>query len=517
MKFFCTKLLLPLSLILFHCDGNEPELEKTTIVTYQGNGDVIVETVFQTIPNLPIRIMTDAIMSPNYLYALNVRINGVSVDTSIFEFNYQKTEKGNFKYISLKNAHYKSTSDSIYIRYKTNILTPYQQSFEEGQYIFPISMAEIVPQSMPIVNVNSILITKSQTELYLPRISFFNNYKIIESDASGNPKYARSYLCTAFGELLFLLYPKFVFQLNNYKSIGQYDHWLNLKDLKLVEEGFHLNFKQIDSTKGIIFSLPFKKEIAHPDINLALGGNNISPFPIDSASFDSILHSEKEHPNEAFYYIGTTSNPYEIKTHYLLNIIFSMQNNEIGSLELRYKYNSKNILQKLDYFKYEIHVEPQYLPSIRALNKFEIFIPDNFSFLEDESYKGNSHSIGEHSLVFNNINKPEFLSSPLIVPILKDGLTYYKFIRVSNIIIFFISILFLIGTHYNIIKFNMKKLYTILFQILLFVANLFLVGFSKEEDIFELFMFVWGFLPLTLLIITLFYDYKIGRNKILVL
>ena len=513
MKLLASRLLLPLSMLFFHCNANEPVFKKTTIITYLGNGNVIVESIFKTVPNIPIRIMTDGIMAPNYMEVLKASINKESIDTSKFEFNYKKTEKGNFRYVSLKNAYYKNTSDSIYICYKTNILTPYQQSLIEGNYLFEIKMAESIPQAMPEVDVNSVLITKSQTELYIPRVLFFNNYKLLESDDKGNLKYSRNYLCTSFGELLFLLYPKIVFQLNNLRSIGQYDHWLDLRDLKLVEEGHRVNIKQIDSSKGLIFSLPFKEKIAHPDILLAFGDKNISPYPVDSIEFDSILHSVKISSNEAYYFVGPTLDLYSNKINYLLNIILSIPPNELGTLEIRYKYNSSNILKKLTYFQYEIHVEPQYLPTIKALDKLEISITDNFTFQKDESYKMYSYSLGEHSIIFNNVNRPEIFSNPLILPIVKDGLPFYKFIKIVNISIFIASILFLVIINYKIVNINLKKLPTILFQILLFIINLFLVGFSKEENIIELFIYVMGYLPMISVFIILLYIFNPYKKK----
>ena len=396
---------------------------------------------------------------------------------------------------------------------KTNILTSYQQSLIESNYLFEIIMAESIPQAIPKVNVNSVVITKSQTELYLPRVLFFNNYKLMESDDKGNLKYSRNYLCTSFEELLFLLYPKFVFQLNNLRSVGQYDHWINLRDLKLVEEGHHLNIKQIDSSKGLIFSLPFKEKIAHPDILLSFGDKNISPYPIDSTRFDSILHSQKISSNEAYYFIGPTLDLYSNKTHYLLNIIFSISQNELGTLKVTYKYRSNNVLKKSTYFQYEIHVEPQYLPSIKALDKLEISIPDNFTFQEDEPFKNLSYSPGEHSLIFNKINKPEMLTNPLIIPIVKDGLSFYKFIKIVNIVIFVASILFIVMIYFKLIAINFKKISTILFQVPLFFFNLFLVGFSKEENIFELFIFVLGYLPMISVLIISFYIFKPTKKK----
>ena len=209
----------------------------------------------------------------------------------------------------------------------------------------------------------------------------------------------------------------------------------------------------------------------------------------------------------------TTLELYSNKIRYLLNIIFSVPPNELGTLEIRYKYNSSNILKKLTYFRYEIHVEPQYLPSIKALDKLEISIPDNFTFQGNETFKNLSYSLGAHSLIFNNINKPEMFINPLIIPIVKDGLPFYECINIVNIAIFVASMIFLVLIHFKIITINLKKLSTILFQVPLFFFNLFLVGFSKEENIFELFMFVLGYLPMISVLIISFYIFKPTKKK----
>jgi len=103
--------------------------------------------------------------------------------------------------------------------------------------------------------------------------------------------------------------------------------------------------------------------------------------------------------------------------------------------------------------------------------------------------------------------------NPLIIPIVKDGLPFYKFIKIVNISIFIASILFLVIINYKIVNINLKKLPTILFQILLFIINLFLVGFSKEENIIELFIYVMGYLPMISVFIILLYIFNPYKKK----
>ena len=86
-------------------------------------------------------------------------------------------------------------------------------------------------------------------------------------------------------------------------------------------------------------------------------------------------------------------------------------------------------------------------------------------------------------------------------------------IKIVNIVIFVASILFIVMIYFKLIAINFKKISTILFQVPLFFFNLFLVGFSKEENIFELFIFVLGYLPMISVLIISFYIFKPTKKK----
>jgi len=510
-KFYLYLVIFIISLIVFvililFIDQNEnmnivkPHLEKTTVVTYGHSGEVTVETTIITSPNVIVSIKTDGIKTPNYVQLKEIKLNNEHLKFPKFKMLSQKTRNGNYIYIVVDSAYKSTKSDTFYIKYISNIFTKYQKSLKEGRYLFSFTMYESILNSQSSINVNSNLITTSKNDFYSPTISRRNDFKIKVYNKPQSIKYFRTYTSVGYEQLLFLSYPDFIFEFNSYKSIGELIRYIKFEKLDYVNEVVNLKLKQYGDGKGVFFNIPFRKEYKNLEIIISINGKEFSPFPIDSITYNKIKDSLRI--ASPYYYIGPRGIFPNATENYII-IMFPLLKDEIALMSIKYKYDSKFILKKQDYFHYHFKYYLKYLPSAQNKNKIDISVPNGFHFELDNSNNMFSRLLETPTdIVYENINKPEYVGETIDLNIIKDGVTAFNIINWTIIIIFISTILIII--YYYTTKRQITSIIVWAMTIFQFILAL-ILGWTSAEDIIEIFFYVDSYLLLLSILLLLLY------------
>ena len=464
--------ILLFSLLLNGCvNPPEPILEKISTLTYLGEGEFIIETTIITPPNIPVRIMTDGITAPNNITITNVKKNGVSLDSESFESDYLRTNQGNFRFVRLKYFNYSASTDSIYIKYQTNVLSANQKKrFKGKEYSLEVKLREIIPQSQPPIKVKTSLIIKSANNSYVPIIYLRPDFDVEGVEGTTDIRYFRTYQCTDFNTFLTLPYEPVEYKPHNPPLIGEIDRSITIKNMDLVEETIEIEYKNPDSLSNITFNMPFRKGLTNPDIVITTSANTIIPFPIDSISFLSKSQIQLL-PNEAYYYIGGFLDEDIIQpSRNFLYIKFALDKGNVARLKINSTYKTKYILTQLDYFNFEIKLKPLYTYDINKYNKLTISLPNDYSFEENKTEIRMDLDVSKNKIILRNINRPELLMHPIVFTFSKDGSSFYTIIKIINVCLTIIFVIILLV--FYPFKFDYKYIYKIAIFIILVLPNI---------------------------------------------